>query len=157
MKAISICQPYAHLIVMGRKRVENRQWPTTHRGQLLIHAAKTAHWMPQNLLGIFPELAGEQMAFGALVGIADLIECVRLAELITPSDRLRRDLYLCGITPESYWVMNHRKHVVGPWCWLLGAVERFAEPIPYLGRQSFFRVPDAIFADAVRLPVDTAA
>jgi len=37
---ISIRQPWAHLIVHGSKRIENRTWPTKIRGPVLIHAAK---------------------------------------------------------------------------------------------------------------------
>lgn len=39
MKALSIRQPWAHLIIHG-KPIENRSWSTTYRGPLLLHAAK---------------------------------------------------------------------------------------------------------------------
>lgn len=38
MKALSIRQPYAWVVVMGFKPVENRSWATNHRGPVLIHA-----------------------------------------------------------------------------------------------------------------------
>ena len=43
MKAISIRQPWAWLILNARKDVESRDWiyPCRHRGPLLIHASKT--------------------------------------------------------------------------------------------------------------------
>jgi len=40
MKALSIRQPHALLIVAGIKDIENRTWPTKYRGHLLIHASK---------------------------------------------------------------------------------------------------------------------
>lgn len=40
MKAISIRQPWAHLIIHGGKEIENRSWNTKYRGPILIHAAK---------------------------------------------------------------------------------------------------------------------
>lgn len=40
-KAISIRQPWAHLIIHAGKDVENRTWPTRVRGYVLIHAGKT--------------------------------------------------------------------------------------------------------------------
>jgi hypothetical protein len=40
MKALSIRQPWAHLIVHEGKTIENRSWSTRYRGPLLIHAAK---------------------------------------------------------------------------------------------------------------------
>jgi hypothetical protein len=36
--SLSIRQPWAWLIVQGHKPIENRTWPTTYRGPLLIHA-----------------------------------------------------------------------------------------------------------------------
>jgi hypothetical protein len=41
MKALSIRQPWAWLIVNGIKDIENRDWTTNYRGFLLIHAGKT--------------------------------------------------------------------------------------------------------------------
>src|SRR5438045_8559495 len=38
MKALSIRQPWAWLIVNGHKPVENRSWSTKYTGKLLIHA-----------------------------------------------------------------------------------------------------------------------
>lgn len=40
MRALSIMQPWASLIVRGIQKVENRSWSTAHRGPLLIHAPK---------------------------------------------------------------------------------------------------------------------
>lgn len=39
MKALSIRQPWAWLIVNGYKDIENRNWDTKYRGQVLIHAS----------------------------------------------------------------------------------------------------------------------
>ncbi|WP_206002040.1 ASCH domain-containing protein [Paraburkholderia aromaticivorans] len=38
MKALSIRQPWAWLIVKGHKDIENRTWSTRFRGRVLIHA-----------------------------------------------------------------------------------------------------------------------
>ena len=38
--AISIRQPWAWLIIHAAKDIENRNWPTRFRGNVLIHAAK---------------------------------------------------------------------------------------------------------------------
>lgn len=40
MKAISVKQPWAWLIVNGYKDIENRSWDTKYRGAVLIHASK---------------------------------------------------------------------------------------------------------------------
>lgn len=39
--ALSIRQPWAWLIVHGHKDIENRDWPTPFRGQLLVHVGLT--------------------------------------------------------------------------------------------------------------------
>lgn len=41
MKALSLKQPFAELIVSGKKTVEIRKWNTTFRGEFLVHASKT--------------------------------------------------------------------------------------------------------------------
>jgi hypothetical protein len=40
MRALSLTQPWAWLVVHGGKDIENRVWNTKHRGAFLIHAAK---------------------------------------------------------------------------------------------------------------------
>lgn len=40
MKALSLRQPWAWLVIHGGKRIENRTWPTSFRGRFFIHAAK---------------------------------------------------------------------------------------------------------------------
>ena len=40
MRALSIRQPWASLILKAGKNIENRDWPTKYRGRILIHAAK---------------------------------------------------------------------------------------------------------------------
>ncbi len=40
MKALSIKQPFAELIIQGRKKIELRKWNTNFRGEFFIHASK---------------------------------------------------------------------------------------------------------------------
>jgi len=40
MKAISVRQPWAWLLIHGGKNIENRDWYTAYRGALAIHAAQ---------------------------------------------------------------------------------------------------------------------
>ena len=39
MRALSIRQPWASLIMKASKGIENRDWPTKVRGRILVHAA----------------------------------------------------------------------------------------------------------------------
>ena len=40
MKALTLTEPWATLVMLGAKRYETRSWNTRYRGQLIIHAAK---------------------------------------------------------------------------------------------------------------------
>lgn len=81
MKALSILQPWAWLIVHGYKPVENRRWRTNYRGPLLIHAGKK--WgveQKQDLALVrrhFPHIQlPDAFARGGIVGTATLVDCV---------------------------------------------------------------------------------
>ena len=39
MKALSIKQPWAELILQGKKKIELRKWNTNFRGEFLIHSS----------------------------------------------------------------------------------------------------------------------
>jgi hypothetical protein len=66
MKALSLRQPWAWAIVHAGKRIENRTWNTSLRGDFLIHAAKgcsereyleAARWMVERGLAYSPLVA----------------------------------------------------------------------------------------------------
>ena len=38
MKCLSVSQPYADLIISGKKTIELRTWNTKFRGEFLVHA-----------------------------------------------------------------------------------------------------------------------
>ena len=40
MKALSLKQPFAELVVEGKKKIELRNWNTKFRGDFFIHASK---------------------------------------------------------------------------------------------------------------------
>lgn len=40
MKALSLKQPFAELVVEGKKKIELRNWNTNFRGDFFIHASK---------------------------------------------------------------------------------------------------------------------
>ena len=61
IKAISIRQPWVHYIFHCRKDIENRNWKTSHRGRIFIHAAKKPYG---------------RLLTGCLVGAVDIVDCV---------------------------------------------------------------------------------
>jgi activating signal cointegrator 1 len=136
MKALTICQPYAELILLGEKRIENRSWPTNYRGPLVIHAGKSRAWLES-----YSPLPGK-MEFGAIVGIADLLDVVHFTRILSrkKGTKSRR------LPPAYQWLKTHL-HAEGPFCWILENVRRLIDPIEYRGRQGMFEVDDSI-ADA---------
>jgi ASCH domain len=73
--ALSIRQPWAGLIVAGRKRIEVRTWPANWRGPLLVHAAKTRDERPNAERHVTPDLAALCALAGGVIGRVELIEC----------------------------------------------------------------------------------
>ena len=80
MKALSIRQPWAWLIVHGGKDIENRSWHTKFRGRFLVHAAKgmTSDEFTQALLycvdhGLtLPDR--NDMQHGGIIGSVELVD-----------------------------------------------------------------------------------
>ncbi len=138
LKALTVCQPYAEEIVRPSKWVENRTWYTAYRGPLLIHAGKSRAW----LMDTDDELEhryGRRLEFGALVGIVNLVDCVRMADIEAGKYEAK---YAHLMLP------NHRHHVNGPWCFVLEDAYRFNRPIPFRGAQGFYLVPSSVLIAA---------
>lgn len=78
MRALTIRQPFALLIIAGIKPVENRNWSTNYRGPLLIHAASKLHDIPiaeiEAKHGI--EINRDRMQFSGIIGRVELIDVV---------------------------------------------------------------------------------
>lgn len=129
MKALTICQPYAQLIVRGEKRVENREWPTRYRGPLLIHAGKSREWLADDVPGTFRDW-GDPLVFGAALGIAQLVDVLDIA-------RIERGDY----DAKHPWLREHY-HTFGTWCWVLEDVRRFGDPVPWTGAQGLWDFPE---------------
>ena len=81
MKALSLKQPWATLIVAGIKPIENRTWSCPYRGPLLIHASQNwdkegARWIVDQ----FPDLRGliyvSTHLKGRIIGQVEMIDCV---------------------------------------------------------------------------------
>jgi hypothetical protein len=85
VKALTILQPWASLIVHGEKKIETRSWSTRHRGLLAIHAsARPPRWMDDlwNLSRFAHALRRhdiwhqDDLPLGAVVGVVDIVDIV---------------------------------------------------------------------------------
>ena len=68
MKTLSVRQPWAELIMQGRKTLELRSWMVRYRGPLAIHASRTVERADCLDFGLDPD----RLTTGAVVGIVDL-------------------------------------------------------------------------------------
>lgn len=86
MKALTVRQPWAWLLSHGGKDIENRDWPTSFRGPLAIHAAKgmtREEWLDcvEFVMAFDRALAEripppEDLVRGAILGTMNLRNCV---------------------------------------------------------------------------------
>ena len=74
-KALSVCQPFAALIVAGWKSIELRSWNTKMRGTFLVHAAKKVRTADVKRLGTMGDAPdGHSWVTGAIIGVAELYD-----------------------------------------------------------------------------------
>jgi hypothetical protein len=81
MKTLSIRQPWAFLVVTGRKCVENRVWRTSYRGSLLVHAG--ARWTDEPVESIEKRHRIEvprDLPLGGVVGVVDLVDIIERSD-----------------------------------------------------------------------------
>jgi len=142
MRALTIRQPYATLIMQGVKQFETRSWRTAYRGPLVIHAAANGARIYgdqlrrlEKRLGLMPTaLMGLDYPCSAVLGVVELVECLPI------SPRL-----IDALTPRERWLGWYRD---GGYVWDLARAGRvrFAEPIPCAGRLGLWTLPDDLAA-----------
>jgi len=68
MKTLSIKQPYAELILLGKKKIELRKWNTKFRGDFLIHASKNPDEKAMKQFNF------KELPLGCIVGRVTLVD-----------------------------------------------------------------------------------
>lgn len=129
MKALSIRQPWAWLIIYGGKDIENRTWNTKFRGRFLVHASAGCTKKQWAEAVSFALKAGvikhpadvppiNELELGCIIGSVELADCVD--------------------TSDSPWYMGHKGFVLK---------NPTPTPItPYKGRLGFFEVADDLLS-----------
>ena len=123
MKALSLRQPFAELILLGKKKIELRKWNTKFRGEFYIHAARGIYPELKNFLGVDVD----EVPRGEIGGKATLI---RVKKYETKKE-FEKDIGLHRA--RSYF---EGKPIYG---FILENVKRM-KPIPYKGKLNFFDV-----------------
>lgn len=134
MKALTIRQPWAWMILHAGKDVENRTWPTAYRGPLLIHAASGCTQeeyfdgadYAREVLREQPQYTGlvlpgrSVLERGGIVGVADLVGCA--------------------------WGLRSPWSAPGQYQWVL----RDARPVPFVPCRGQLGLWDAVAPTAAR-------
>jgi ASCH domain len=126
--ALSIKQPWAALLVSGRKTIEVRKWPTAIRGRFFIHAARIPDRRPEAWSLVPDELRPMTELRGGVIGAADLTGCViyrTQAKFAADEDKHRNDP--SWFTPPHLYGFTFSGAVVVPF-------------FPYKGNVRFFKV-----------------
>lgn len=132
MKAISLWQPWASLVVHGEKRIETRAWapPKSLVGKrIAIHAAKLTRFDALMSQPPFIGLIDAELPHGAIVGTVKLSSCIRMTptNIVDFARRKPLEVQLGDWQPGRY-------------AWVLRDPRPFAEPVPWRGSQGFFNV-----------------
>ena len=143
MKALSLTQPWAELVVLGEKQWETRSWRTSFRGRIAIHAAKkfpawaielaTSNRYFVDAIQNYPPI---KLPRGVIVGT------VEVAAMVS-TDALKE-------------VLGHKEIAFGDydserWAWQLANPFMLAEPIPCRGALGLWELPGDVHAKMERM------
>ncbi len=118
MKALTIKQPWAQLIIEGYKKYEFRSWKTKYRGKILIHAGMS---LEKDMALRFKDY-NLSYTMGAIIGEATLEDCILVDEKF--NEELKR------IDPIVYGRSNH----VETYAWKLTNIKKYEKPIEIKGQ-----------------------
>ena len=118
MKALTIKEPWATLIIEGYKEYEFRSWKTNYRGKILIHAGMS---IEKDMLERFKNY-NLKYSKGKIIGEATLVDCILVDEIF--NDKLRK------YDPVVYGKSNHVK----AYAWKLENIKKYKTPISVKGQ-----------------------
>jgi hypothetical protein len=167
MKAITLTQPWASLVAIGAKTIETRDWQTSYRGPLAIHAGAglgpvggrtgLRKTISQREIGEALIAGGVRwetdLPLGAIVAVATL---AGVWPMIYGHDAAGRGGYgyqtwETGGLSMRFVAVSDQEQAFGLWlvgrrAWVLTDVQRLEAPIPCTGRLGLWDVPPAIQA-----------
>jgi hypothetical protein len=143
VRALTLTQPWADLVVDGEKRIETRSWSIGYRGPLAIHASKAMTQDAWDLVMYLRHALRRRVdpsQRGMVLGTVDLIDVVRIMPPrgAGPHRGWHRDSHRTDIPLGMRWELTLFEEEVGDFtpgrfAWLLANPVRFPEPIPAVG------------------------
>ena len=122
MKCLSVSQPFAELIILGKKTIELRKWNTNYRGELLIHAPLKIRKDDAKRLKI-----DKKFVTGAIVGKVEIFDVKKYDS----QKQVKEDQKF------HFASKNFHDRTYG---FLLKNPKAFRIPIPYKGQLGLFEV-----------------
>ena len=122
LKCLSVSQPFADLIISGKKIIELRNWNTNFRGEFLIHAPIKIRINDYDRLKI-----KKKLVTGAIVGKAELYD-VKKYDLIKE------------IKKDQKFHFSSKKFNGKTFGFMLKNSKSLRIPIPWKGQLGFFDV-----------------
>ena len=140
MKALTLWQPWATLVIEGAKQFETRGWKPSLRqldrsALFVMHAAKRDKELKRIYRGIEPFISKlhelgyqilDDVPLGAGLGVVKLVRVWPTEAVVGDIPQLER--YFGNYQP-------------GRWAWRLEVVEKWPEPVPAKGAQGFWEWP----------------
>lgn len=118
MKALTIKEPWATLIISGYKKYEFRSWKTNYRGKILIHAGKT---LEKDVEKRFEEY-NLKYNMGYIIGEAELVDCILVDE--------KFEQELIKLNKTVYGRSGHVRN----YAWKLENIKKYEKPIYINGK-----------------------
>lgn len=122
MKVLSLTEPYATLIKIGKKKIETRSWKTSYRGKLYIHASSTK--IPKeykNNTELMSLVNVNNLNYGHIICSCDLVDCIEMTDEFIEKVKKNSDEYVSGI------------YAKGRYAWILKNVDIIKKPIEAKG------------------------
>ena len=122
LKCLSVSQPFADLIISGKKIIELRNWNTNFRGEFLIHAPVKIRTEDCKRLKI-----NKKLVTGAIIGKAELYEVKKYNSIKEIKTDQKFHLASKNFHDRTYGFM-------------LKNSKSLRIPIPYKGQLGFFEI-----------------
>ena len=122
MKCLSVSQPFADLIISGKKTVELRNWNTNFRGEFLVHSPLRIRINDCKRLKI-----SKKFDVGAIIGKVEIVDVKKYNSKVEVKKDYKKHLASRDFLNRKYgFVLKNPKS--------------FRIPIPYKGKLGFFDV-----------------
>jgi hypothetical protein len=155
MRALSLTQPWATLVVLGEKKIETRSWRPSRFGTIAIHASKgfpktarqfaisNSYCSKSLFQGHFAHV--DQLPLGAIIGTVDVIGYLR-SEVFEFEHELHKQLfapYEIEFSDKEKAFGDYSQNRYG---WILKNPRMLEKPVPCKGALSLWEVPRDIEA-----------